>query len=662
MPKKGKKGKKKSVVVINPEITIVDEGESSLDVEDAIRQKNIALHTQPSIEIASEAQESRSVSVDSANAEMNSFTISEVTSMRKFDTLGVIGKKDSINSNFSFFSDNNLTATADLEKVEAHHFEETKITFSHFAESRATNLQSLESFDEEENLKIEELDEQEIQNGGTNLLMPPQDDTMHILREENIEWQDSERERITDQEDQTDSFLMEIEREVSEDSGQTEESRFQSFSSVESGEKDSFLKEIKKEVMEDNSQRKTVISWNNIQIKREIKLGLKVEMSDGQRKENILIRTELKENLIKHLENNVHQGHTKVFFYNGHDKISTESETETKIIPLEDCPLDFDKLDLHTYSDIFELVGTGHERRFIAFRHFLSLFNISDEEKDSLKILAFNQCNLESCKLLEPLYFNSVYALIEVEDLTSFLVVSKHQNLSLSTRIIPLADKLSDPLTLHLVAVAAGVSLRRIMMKNPSLKKCGYEHHVQMINDTEYSLELNGTKETIGVNLDKSVFSVVKSFNMDLGKHDFVDISLTFDAKILHHQTMLLYDKLRVEEEGPTYQVSEPPALDLSQIEIDENIFGKISNIEPLLASIRSGEYSVDQIEALLSSLGNVDSLKSPTDAGCVRTSIKGWKENDGEQSLKNLNVLMKKKYLNVVGEIESNFGVQNFC
>ena len=56
---------------------------------------------------------------------------------------------------------------------------------------------------------------------------------------------------------------------------------------------------------------------------------------------------------------------------------------------------------------------------------------------------------------------------------------------------------------------------------------------------------------------------------------------------------MLLYAMtiyLRVEEEGPTYQVSEPPAPDLSQIEIDENIFGKISNIEPLLASIRSGE------------------------------------------------------------------------
>ena len=60
--------------------------------------------------------------------------------------------------------------------------------------------------------------------------------------------------------------------------------------------------------------------------------------------------------------------------------------------------------------------------------------------------------------------------------------------------------------------------------------------------------------------------------------------------QILHHQTMLLYDKLRVDEESPAYQVTEPPPPDLSKIEIDENIFGKISNIEPLLASIRNGE------------------------------------------------------------------------
>ena len=349
MPKKGKRGGKKKSVVINPEIKIVDEGESSLDVEDAIRQKKIALQSQPSIEIASEVHSSKIVSEESANTELNSFTISEVTSMRKVDTLGVIGKRESINSNFSFFSDNNLTATAELEEVEAHHFEETKITFSHFAESRATKLQSLESFEEAESLKIEELEEPE--NGGSNFLLPPQDDTINIVREEsrNIEWQEAGTERMTDQEDQTDSFLMEIQREVSEDSCQaevneSEESTSQNFNSVDVGEKDSFLNEIKKEVMEDNSsQRKTKISWNNIQIKREIKLGFK-EKVEGQKEENALIGTVFKENLIKHLEGKMYQRTSQVFFCDGQDNISTDSENETNIIHLEDCPLDFKKV------------------------------------------------------------------------------------------------------------------------------------------------------------------------------------------------------------------------------------------------------------------------------------------------------------------------------
>ena len=70
------------------------------------------------------------------------------------------------------------------------------------------------------------------------------------------------------------------------------------------------------------------------------------------------------------------------------------------------------------------------------------------------------------------------------------------------------------------------------MNKNPGLKKCGYEHQVQMTNDTFFSLELNGTTDTIGVNLDKSVFSIAKFRNVDLGKHDFVNISLMLDKKV----------------------------------------------------------------------------------------------------------------------------------
>ena len=340
-------------MVINPEIKIVDEGESSLDVQDAIRQKKIALQTQPSIEIALEAEEANSVSKEAENTEVNSFTISEVTSMRKMrnvDTLGVLGKKDSINSNFSFFSDNDLTATADLEEVEAHQFEETKITFSHFAESRATNLQSLESFDEDESLKTEELEEAEIQNGGSNLLMPPQEETTNIVTEESgyIQWQEAEKERITDQEDQVDSFLMDLEREVSEESGQAEvheayTPRYQNFSSMESGEKDNFLNEIKEEVMEDKSQRKTKISWNNIQIKREIKIGFK-QRPEGHSEEKIPVEIDLKENLIKHFGDEMYQGSSKVIICNGNGNLLTETETMTNTTLLEDCLLDFDKV------------------------------------------------------------------------------------------------------------------------------------------------------------------------------------------------------------------------------------------------------------------------------------------------------------------------------
>ena len=73
------------------------------------------------------------------------------------------------------------------------------------------------------------------------------------------------------------------------------------------------------------------------------------------------------------------------------------------------------------------------------------------------------------------------------------------------------------------------------MNKNPGLKKCGYEHQVQMTNDTSFSLELNGTKDTIGLNLDESVFSIVKFRNVDLGKYDFVNISLMLDEKVRVH-------------------------------------------------------------------------------------------------------------------------------
>ena len=104
MPKKNRKTKKKSSVVLNTEINIVDEGQSSLDVSDVIRrEKEIEAKKaeNPVIEIGVEAEEPGEV----LNVEANNFSVTEVASLRKVDSLAVAGRQGSINSNFSFFSE-----------------------------------------------------------------------------------------------------------------------------------------------------------------------------------------------------------------------------------------------------------------------------------------------------------------------------------------------------------------------------------------------------------------------------------------------------------------------------------------------------------------------------------------------------------------------------
>ena len=50
---------------------------------------------------------------------------------------------------------------------------------------------------------------------------------------------------------------------------------------------------------------------------------------------------------------------------------------------------------------------------------------------------------------------------------------------------------------------------------------------------------------------------------------------------------MSLYDKLRVDEEAVNYVIYKPAEPDISKMEVDVPAYGTISNIEPLLASIR---------------------------------------------------------------------------
>ena len=58
MPKKNKKTKKKSAVLLHTEINIVEEGQSSLDVSDVVRQQTQAQAETPVIEIREETSDS----------------------------------------------------------------------------------------------------------------------------------------------------------------------------------------------------------------------------------------------------------------------------------------------------------------------------------------------------------------------------------------------------------------------------------------------------------------------------------------------------------------------------------------------------------------------------------------------------------------------------
>ena len=58
MPKKNRKTKKKSAVLLHTEINIVEEGQSSLDVSDVVRQQTQAQAETPVIEIQEEISDS----------------------------------------------------------------------------------------------------------------------------------------------------------------------------------------------------------------------------------------------------------------------------------------------------------------------------------------------------------------------------------------------------------------------------------------------------------------------------------------------------------------------------------------------------------------------------------------------------------------------------
>ena len=320
MPKKGKKTKKKSTVVVKPEINIVEEGESSFDVTDVVRQKKAAAaalaSSQPPqlpLEIGIESAEEITDANNVLNNEANNFSIHEVTDMRTLDSLSVMRKQDSINSNFSYFSDNNLTARDDLEDIEDDHFQESTLT-----SEETSKLADVETETENKNHEIEEILSEKYEKEQTVCF---KEESVHEEQETKIIWSQTDEKRFTDEDETPDGFLDGLKEELSvqDIKGSTEE--VISWSNIEterftgqSEERDSFLENLKVEMdvaheeKQENFGEKKIskIGWDNIVLKKEITLGLK-EFRDFDEekkahdvwKENFQNLSEINEKILK---------------------------------------------------------------------------------------------------------------------------------------------------------------------------------------------------------------------------------------------------------------------------------------------------------------------------------------------------------------------------
>ena len=164
------------------------------------------------------------------NAEANHFSVSEVSELRKFDSLAVSGRQESVNSNFSFFSDNNLTEKDDLEDFDEHwslHREDVTQLERSVSTERSFHAQISDAHDGSSHL-IEELLESHL-----------------------------------DEEEPKSSFISTVESIVLEDGSE---------------EDNNFLGNLKNEILEgskrdsEDGRSNSKLSWDNLVLKREIKI------------------------------------------------------------------------------------------------------------------------------------------------------------------------------------------------------------------------------------------------------------------------------------------------------------------------------------------------------------------------------------------------------
>jgi len=678
MPKKGKKTKKKSTVVVKPEINIVEEGESSFDVTDVVRQKKAAAaalaSSQPPqlpLEIGIESAEEITDANNVLNNVANNFSIHEVTDMRTLDSLSVMRKQDSINSNFSYFSDNNLTARDDLEDIEDDHFQESTLT------SEET-LADVVIETENKNHEIQEILSEKYEKEQTVCF---KEESVHEEKETKIIWSQTDEKRFTDEDETPDGFLDELKEELSvqDIKGSTEE--VISWSNIEterftgqSEERDSFLENLKVEMevgheeKQDNLGKKnnSKIGWDNIVLKKEITLGLK-EFRDFDEekkahdvwKENFQNLSEINEKILKE------RFHDAPFVSFDPDRgfgvVSTSNiGNNTEIKTGGAIGKNFEEVyQLHAYSDIFQMARDGKdesERRFILFRHFLQLSKLSEEEKDTLIIFAFNDYLTypENCHLVKPILVTEEYVVTETFGYSSFLVASDIPFLPLSTKLMPFLD---ENLTLHVVASTNGSSaVRRIIKENPGWKKCGYETPNSLKNGTEYEVEVFGAVEALKLDLNCSIFASAQFPTIQVSGHDFIELAISTENQTPVKATVSLYDELRVDIDAPSYVIKKTPNPALSNVKIDEVTFGKISNIEPLLASVRMGCLTTSQLNPFLTAIGHENLIEESSKDFNLKDAILTWKNHSEGNSLEDLTDVLDKENLGFIAdEIRSN-------
>merc|ERR1711976_614295 len=242
-------------------------------------------------------------------------------------------------------------------------------------------------------------------------------------------------------------------------------------------------------------------------------------------------------------------------------------------------------------------------------------------------------------------------AVVETGKFSSFMLVSD-MTLNLNVRLTPFVELVNKvPSSLHLVASVRGPSmLRRITKKQPTWKKCGYEHKLVMKNCSSYNFSNKDSKAPMKLDTHSAVFSAFELTNYVFNLGDFLDFTLSKDNQDVKDFTVSIFDKLRVDQEAPNYITTTTPKPRTDDKKADNPEFGQISNVEPLYETVRASSISSSQVKTLIETLGGGNDSESS-----VQTSVKQWAVMEDNKLDNFLEILDKTDLGHISTEIKNN-------